>query len=120
MKKTVVYIASAAALGLPLIASAQTITSVQSLSLWLINFINHIAVPFVFAAAFIVFIYGVFETLILGRGNEEKAQAGRSLIIWGVVGFVVMLSIWGLVNVALNTFNLNNAAPNYPSTPYTP
>ncbi len=100
--------------------AAQQITNLQTVSSWLIWGINHIAVPFVFAAAFIVFIWGVFQTLILGKGDEEKAKAGRSLIIWGIVGFVVMLSVWGLVNIAVNTFNLNNAAPNYPTTPYTP
>ncbi len=120
-KKLASYTAAALAFSFPLVASAQqAITNVQSLVTWMIWFINHIAVPFVFAAAFIVFIWGVFQTLIIGKGNEEKAAEGRSLIIWGVVGFLVMLSIWGLVNVATNTFNLNNAAPSYPTTPYNP
>lgn len=126
MKKTLAYLGLAFAV--PFVASAQGVTQVaaqqinnlQTISSWAIWGINHIAVPFVFAAAFIVFIWGVFQTLILGKGDEEKAKAGRELIIWGIIGFVVMLSVWGLVNIVTGTFNFNNAAPPYPTTPYAP
>lgn len=117
MKKTTALVL--AALVAPAFAFAQTINSVQSLAQWIITFINTIAVPLVFAISFIVFIWGVAETFILGRGNEEKAAEGRSLIIWGIVGFVAMVAVWGLVNILLGSFNLNNAIPNQPQAPYT-
>jgi hypothetical protein len=102
---------------LPLLAAAQTINSLQSAGQFAINFINTVLVPVIFALAFIVFIWGVFTYFILGRGDEEKQSTGRSLMLWGLIGFFVMVSVWGLVNILLGTFNLNGAVPTYPNTP---
>jgi hypothetical protein len=102
---------------LPLLAAAQTIDSLQSAGQFAINFINTVLVPVIFAIAFIVFIFGVFQYFIMGRGSEEAAASGRALMVWGLIGFFVMVSVWGLVNILLGTFNLNGSVPNYPSTP---
>jgi hypothetical protein len=115
MKKRLAYIGTAFAL--PLLTFAQAITSAQSLGQFVINFINTVAVPVLFAIAFIVFLFGVFQYFILGRGNEEAAQQGRSLMLWGLIGFFLMIAVWGLVNILVGTFNLNTAVPDYPTTP---
>ncbi len=73
-------------------------------------------VPLVFAVAFIVFIFGVFRYFILGGGNEEKRAQGRQLIMWGIIAFVVMVSVWGLVNVITGTLNFGSTTrPNLPT-----
>jgi hypothetical protein len=117
MKKKLAYIGTV--LALPTLAFAQAITSAQSLAQFTINIINTIVVPLIFAVAFIVFIIGIFQTFILGRGDEEATGKGKSLMIWGLVGFFVMVSVWGLVNILIGTFNLNSEVPNYPSAPTT-
>jgi len=68
--------------------------------------INNILVPVLFAVAFIVFIYGVFKAYILSGGDEGEVKKGHQLVLWGIIGFAVMLSLWGLVNVVSNTFGL--------------
>ncbi|MDR3548866.1 MAG: hypothetical protein P4M11_11475 [Candidatus Pacebacteria bacterium] len=115
MKKKLAYIGTGFLL--PLLAAAQTINSLQSAGQWVINFINTVLVPVIFAIAFIVFIIGVFQYFILSRGNEEAQGQARSLMLWGLIGFFVMVSVWGLVNILLGTFNLNSAVPTYPTTP---
>lgn len=65
----------------------------------LILFINNTLVPLVFAIAFLVFIYGVFQYFILGGGDEEKRKEGRGLMLYAIIGFVLMVSIWGIVNL---------------------
>lgn len=83
----------------------------------IITLINSTLVPLVFALAFIVFLWGVAKAYILSRGNQTTVKEGHQLIIWGIAGFVVMLSVWGLVNVFANTFGLtNDAAPPLPTT----
>jgi len=82
--------------------------------------INYVLVPLIFAIAFIVFLWGVFRAYIFKHGEEEVANA-HQLILWGIVGFVVMISLWGIVNVVSNTFGLAGiGAPptptSYPST----
>jgi len=79
--------------------------------------INNVLVPVLFAIAFIVFLWGVFKTYIWSRGDETAVETGHKLILWGIVGFVVMISLWGLVNVVANTFGLAGVgAPPTPSS----
>jgi hypothetical protein len=80
--------------------------------------INNVAVPLLFAVAFIVFLYGVAQTYIFSHGDQEAVGKGHKLILWGIIGFVVMISIWGLVNVVANTFGLGGQYA--PETPYSP
>ena len=50
-------------------------------------------------------------------GDPEKVSEGHRLLLWGIIAFVVMISIWGLVNVVANTFGLAGAyAPPTPSS----
>ncbi len=80
--------------------------------------INYVAVPLLFAIAFIVFLYGVAQAYIFSRGDQEGVSKGHKHILWGVIGFAVMISIWGLVNVVANTFNLGGYyAPQVPFSP---
>jgi hypothetical protein len=39
-------------------------------------------------------------------------EKGKSLMLWGLIGFFVMVSVWGLVNILTGTVSFgNNAAP---------
>ena len=57
------------------------------------------------ASAFVVFLWGVFK-FIQNAGNETERTSGRSAILWGLVGLVVIFGAYGIINVALSTFNL--------------
>ncbi len=74
-----------------------------------IYIINYILVPLLFAVAFITFLYGVANAYILSQGDPDEIKRGHKLILWGIIGFVVMLSLWGLVNIVSNTFGLDGA-----------
>lgn len=79
--------------------------------------INSVLVPVLFAVAFIVFLYGIAKAYIFSGGDSEKVAEGHRLLLWGLVAFVVMISIWGLVNVVANTFGLAGSyAPPTPSS----
>ncbi len=110
-----------AVLVFPLIAFAQTgtVTSVQGAGEFIIGLINNVAVPVVFALAFIVFIWGVFQVFILGGTNEEAKEKGRALMLWGLIGFFVMVSVWGLVRILTGSVGLQNNVPSYPVAPTT-
>ncbi|KND49467.1 MAG: hypothetical protein AB203_00055 [Parcubacteria bacterium C7867-008] len=97
-----------AALAFPFLALAQTVNSVQDLASFVISLINNVAVPFVFAVAFIVFIWGVFRTFILGGSDPKKREEGKALMIWGIVGFALMVSVWGLVRILTGSVILDN------------
>lgn len=105
---------TAVVFALPLVTSAATIGNLSQAGSFIIDTINNILVPIVFALAFIVFVWGAFTTFILGAGSEEVKEKGKNLMLWGLVGFFVMLSVWGLVNVLTGTiqFGGGNTGPN--------
>ncbi len=74
------------------------------------NVIGSRLIPFFFAIAFLILIYGIVNYIRQGD-NEEKRAEGRMFIIWGIVSIFVMLSIWGLVNILIGTFGLTNTMP---------
>lgn len=107
---------SAAAWALPLLAFAQ-VRSIQEAGGIVTSIINGVLVPLVFAIAFIVFIWGVFQYFILGGSNQEKREEGQKLMLYGLIGFFLMVSVWGLVNILVGTFNLSQTPPNLPGAP---
>lgn len=105
-----------AVLAFPLLAAAQ-VNSVQDAGAFIIGLINNVAVPVVFALAFIVFIWGVFQVFIMGATDEAAKEKGRALMLYGLIGFFVMVSIWGLVHILTGSVSLTNQVPNYPTAP---
>jgi hypothetical protein len=74
----------------------------------IVQFINDVLVPLVFAIAFLVFIWGVFQYFILGGGDETKREEGRQHMLWGIIGFVLMVSVWGIVNLLSQGLGLDD------------
>lgn len=74
----------------------------------LTSFMNDALIPAIFALGFIVFIWGMYKTFILGGSDEEKQGEGRQLMMYAVIGFVVMISLWGIVNLIANSLKLND------------
>jgi len=99
-----------ATLAVPLVALAQALNTASDLGSKIINIINTVLVPVLFAVAFIVFLYGAFKTFIIGANSEEVKEEGKNLMLWGLIGFFVMVSIWGLVNILTGTIQLGNNA----------
>lgn len=82
-----------------------------------ISIINSVLVPVLFAVSFIVFLYGVAKAYIFSKGEPGEVGKGHKLILWGLIGFAVMVSLWGLVNVVANTFSLGGyGAPLLPTS----
>lgn len=66
-------------------------------------------VPLLIGLAVVLFIYGVIITM-LSEGGDKKEE-GKQFMIWGIVGIFVMVSVWGLVNILKDTFDLNENVP---------
>jgi len=100
-----------ATFALPLVSFA-AISNISDAGSFIINTINNILVPVLFAVAFIVFLWGAFDTFILGANSEDTKERGKNLMLWGLIGFVVMVSIWGLVNILTGSISFsNNSGP---------
>lgn len=55
-----------------------------------------------FAVALIVFLYGVFK-YVLNSDSDEVRETGRRHMIWGVVGMFIMMSVFGIMSIIINT-----------------
>jgi len=65
---------------------------------------------FLFALAVVYFLYGVFE-FISNQDNEEAKTKGKSHMIWGVIGIVIMMGVFTILNMIINTFNIQGINP---------
>lgn len=67
-------------------------------------------IPYVVVIAFGAFLMGLVR--YVGNGdNEEKRAAGNKLMIYGIVGFFFMFSIWGILKLFVKSFNLPFGVP---------
>jgi hypothetical protein len=68
--------------------------------------INVYLVQLIFAVAFVVFFWGVFQYFIAGGADEEKRKKGKQFVMYGLIGFVIMISLWGIINILINTLGI--------------
>lgn len=64
------------------------------------------------ALALIYFLWGVVK-YTQSVGDETKRKEGVTMMTYGIIALFVMVSVWGLVTVLKNTFQL-------PDTPVKP
>lgn len=62
-------------------------------------------ISFLFALALVYFLYGMFQFIASGTSDEKKTS-GKSHMLWGVIGLSIMLGVWFILGVTLDTFGL--------------
>ena len=93
-------------------------TNIYNLFDAVLSILNDYVVPVIFAIAFIVFLIGIYRYFIAGGANEEKVQEGQKFVLWSVIGFVIMFSIWGIINLFINTLGFDTTSrPAFPTFP---
>lgn len=94
---------------LPLVAFAQASVPPSGKNLtWLIGLITYylnLALGLMMGVALVMFVFYVIKYFIMP--NEDRKEAG-SYVMYSLIGFFVILSFWGLVNIVQNTFGLQN------------
>lgn len=65
------------------------------------------AMTVVFAAGFLLFLYGMVMFLWnSGEQSHDYKSAGRQHMLWGIVGMFIMVSFWSIIAILDNTFGL--------------
>ncbi len=67
-------------------------------------------IQLLFAVAVAVFLYGVFQ-FMMNQTNEENKTTGKSHMLWGIIGLVLMIGVWTILNILLDTFNIRDIDP---------
>ncbi|HLP86655.1 MAG TPA: hypothetical protein VK153_02155 [Candidatus Paceibacterota bacterium] len=79
-------------------AEANIETLVRSVNRVIINPI----IVLLFALAVVYFIYGILQYLF-NPDNEEIRNSSKKHMLWGIIGMFVMVSVFGIMNIILNT-----------------
>ena len=77
----------------------------------ILAFTNTTLIPFIIGIGFLVFVWGMFQYFIAGGANDEKKEAGKSLMIYATLGFVLIIVFWGVVNLVASSTGLDDEDP---------
>lgn len=105
------FIGSALTLGLlatPAIAGAASLLDTLALANTFLNALIGLAITL----AIVVFFWGLIK--YLWGASSENASEGLSIMMWGVIAIFVMVSIWGIIRLLQNTFNVTSTDPIIP------
>lgn len=56
--------------------------------------------------AFVVFLWGVLQ-YITNAESDEARETGKRHMIYGIIGFVIMISAVAILTIAANTFGID-------------
>lgn len=121
--RTIAFTTLAALLSFSTVSYAQTGSgqldgsNAKNLLVSIIDFINDVLVPFIFALAFIVFLWGIFNYFVAGGADEEKREKGKKFAVWGILAFFIMVSVWGIVNLLVGTIGFGPNGDRNPDLP---
>jgi uncharacterized membrane protein len=128
MKKRLIVLSGLTALIAPIITFAQSqggqcysgnTTGIEWVICKIGSILNTI-IPILIVLGVVYFVWGVITYMI--GADEEAKKKGRDKIIYGIIGLVVIVGMWGLVRIVTSTFGLSNNNPNIqtPCVPGTP
>lgn len=72
--------------------------------------ILNMVIPVLVVLGIVYFVWGVITYVI--SSDEEAKKSGRNRMIYGIIGLAVIVAMWGLVNILVKTFGLNEAGTN--------
>jgi hypothetical protein len=107
IKNPTSYLVTATPIQSNLAGSCNVGEKLQGMLSYITCLIGASVIPFIFALATGMFLWGILNYFILGGGEEEKRTQGKQFMIWGIIALVVMISIWGIVKIAGDTFGLD-------------
>lgn len=98
-------------LAVPITVSAQT-NFFFTLSPYFIDLFNilFVLLPFALSLAVLFFLWGLAK-FVYRAGDEREHENGRRIMVWGVIAIFVLVSIFGIMEVILQTFGLDVDGP---------
>ncbi len=80
-------------------------SSIHSLVGKVNEFVINPLIALLFALAFVLFVTGLFN-FFGNRENGEALEKGKRHMVWGIVGMVVMVSVFGIMRLIISTLDV--------------
>ena len=74
----------------------------------LVNFVNNIVIPFLLGIAFLIFVVNVVRYFIIGGANADSREKARSVAVYSVLAFVLIVIFWGVVTMLASSIGLSD------------
>jgi hypothetical protein len=100
--------AIAAVLLVPFYAYAASNNSIQALLSNVSLFISEVLIPVLFSIAFLFFLVNMVKYFIIGGANEEDRAKGKKNVLYSLIAFVFLISIWSIVTLLVNGLGIQN------------
>ncbi len=105
MKFNVTALALSALVVMPAVAYAVTLQN----TLGTIGDLIQTVTTLVAALALVYFFYGLGQLILGGAGDEKKRGAAIQTMIYGILALFVMFSVWGLIAILQETFDVGGS-----------
>ncbi|MFH0755519.1 MAG: hypothetical protein V1910_02535 [bacterium] len=95
--------------GVSFAKDACNMKAVKNLEDLIINLVNCFLDPIIIllvSFSILLFLWGVLR-FIMSSGDEKNKTGGKEFMFWGIIGLFVIVSLWGLVSIFQQTFQLN-------------
>jgi hypothetical protein len=82
------------------------------------NKIINILIPAFFGLAVVYFFYGLAKYLLAGASDPKAHDAGKQIMIWGVIALAIMGTLYGLINFLADSLGVSKTGSvNIPGIP---
>ncbi len=71
-----------------------------------ITYVVDPAIRVVFTLGLFLFIWGIVE-FMWGLKEGRASDEGKKHMVYGLIGMLIMVSVYGIISVIVNTFKLN-------------
>ena len=107
MKKITKFLISSGAVLFPVIvlAAGKTLEDIMKSAA---NYMD-LALKVLMGFAVLMFVFNIVMYFIKPSGGESRADASK-YVMWSVIGFFVIFTFWGIVNILISTFDLDTPA----------
>jgi len=74
------------------------------------QFVINPLITVLFAVAFVIFVAGLYG-FFSQKDNADALEKGKKHMLWGVIGMAIMVSVFSLMNLLINTFDIKGITP---------
>jgi hypothetical protein len=105
------FILSGALYALPFVVFAQARGTLGFYIVELVHFFDRYVIPLILGLAFLFFIWNISYYFIIGGASDEKREIAKRNVLWGMLAFVLLASVWGIVHMLVYGLNITGFAP---------
>ncbi len=71
--------------------------------------VNSVLIPLAFSLCLLYFFWGVTKYIANSANSSQKAgEEAKRVMVWGLVGLFVAVSVWGIVRLIRTELNIPN------------